>query len=381
VTFVATKEKSEKPITALVLFTAVMGCALCILCALLLVSCGNPVGFAAPPTNSTTADATAATDKASDVQKEIGFVMGTVVEQTLYTSDATLPATVLELLTRIEEEEVSWRRETSDIARINAQSQGDEQTSIAHETREALGVALGIAADSNGAFDPTVGRLTQLWDFDSGNNIVPSDAQIKEALEGVGYEKVLVQGNTVTLLNGALLDFGAVGKGIGCDQVLQMLTTRTDVKGAVISFGGSSILTYGERDDGQRWRVAIANPTRDDDYLGVLTLAGTNHLSTTGNYKKYFEVNGQRYHHILNPETGYPAQSGLQSVTILCDSGIISEGLSTACFVLGREKSGALLEKYDAEAIFVDDQNRVYLTEGVKDAFELLAEGYEVAKR
>jgi thiamine biosynthesis lipoprotein len=362
----------------------------CILWVSLLVSCNTPTGSAPQvdlaATDATTAaaaeaDAAAATGRGSAVQEDIGFVMGTVVYQTLYTDDATLLATVLDVLTQTEEQGVSWRKETSDIAHINAQSASGEQAQISSETKEALLTARAIAADSDGAFDPTVGRLTQLWDFDSGANAVPSDALIQEALKSVGYEKVTMQGDTVTLPDGASLDFGAIGKGIGCDQVLRLLATRADVRGAVINFGGSSILTYGERSDGQHWRVAITNPTQTDDYLGVLNLAGTNHLSTTGNYERYFEIDGQRYHHILDPDTGYPAQAGLRSVTVLGDSGIVSEGLSTACFVLGREKSAALLDKYGAEAIFVDDQNRVYLTEGVKDEFELLAEGYEVVEQ
>jgi thiamine biosynthesis lipoprotein len=380
--------KSKKPTTVVMIVTAVVGCTLW---ALMLVSCTGSTGFVSQ-TDAETADAAATVDEASadssfaaldgsGVQEDIGFAMGTVVYQTLYTSDAALPATVLDILIQTEEQRFAWREETSDIARINAQLPGDEPARISYETREALLTALAIAADSGGAFDPTVGQLTQLWNFDDGSNTVPSDTQIQDVLKSVGYEGVLIQGDTVTLQSGASLDFGAVGKGIGCDQVLQLLTTRADVKGAVINFGGSSILTYGERGDGRSWKVAITNPTQTDDYLGVLNLVGTHHLSTTGNYERYFEIDGQRYHHILDPDTGYPAQTGLQSVTVVCDSGIISEGLSTACFVLGREKSTALLNKYGVEAIFVDNQNRVYLTAGLKDEFELLAEGYEVVEQ
>jgi thiamine biosynthesis lipoprotein len=372
--------RPRKPITFVTIVTAVMGCALAILCVLSLVACNNQTGSTTAD-NTIAADITVAPKGDFDVQEDIGFVMGTVVYQTLYTSNTALPTTVLDALTRTEEQWVSWRQETSDIAHINAQSTGGEQARISYETREALLTALLIAADSDGAFDPTVGRLTQLWDFDSGSNTVPADAQIQEALADLGYEKVLVQGDTVTLPDGVALDFGAIGKGVGCDQVLQLLAARTDVRGAVINFGGSSILTCGERGDGKVWRVAITNPKQTDDYLGVLSLVGTNHISTTGDYERYFEVDGRRYHHILDPDTGYPAQTGLRSVTVIGDSGIISEGLSTACFVLGRERSAALLDKYGAEAIFVDDQDRVYLTVGVEDKFEMLAKGYEVVEQ
>jgi thiamine biosynthesis lipoprotein len=371
-------------VTTVAIAAVVTGCAFCAFCALMLASCGGPAGFATSPTDPSSdqaaTEAATATGEGTVAQEDIGFVMGTVVYQTLYTNDTALPALVVDVLTQTEEQGVSWRAETSDIARVNAQSSGGDEARVSPETSEALLVALAIAADSGGAFDPTVGRLTQLWDFDSGSGIVPSDAQIQEALRGVGYEGVLVQGDAVTLRDGVALDFGAIGKGIGCDQALRLLATRADVTGAVINFGGSSILTYGQRGDGKDWRVALTNPTQTDDYLGVLELAGTNHVSTTGNYERYFEVDGRRYHHILDPTTGYPAQSGLRSVTVLCDSGIVSEGLSTACFVLGREGSAALLEAYGAEAVFVDDRDRVYLTEGIRHKFELLAEGYEVVE-
>ena len=109
-----------------------------------------------------------------------------------------------------------------------------------------------------------------------------------------------------------------------------------------------------------------------------MTLNGTEFLSTSGDYEKYFIEDGIRYHHIMDPSTGYPAQSGVTGVTVVCDSGLEADALSTACFVLGAEKGAKLLEKYGADGLFVDEDHHVYVTSGMKERFSLLQDAYEV---
>jgi thiamine biosynthesis lipoprotein len=153
------------------------------------------------------------------------------------------------------------------------------------------------------------------------------------------------------------------------------------VSGAVISVGGS-IVTYGQKDDGSDWSVAIAGPRSEEgDYLGILSVSGDKFVSTSGDYEKYFIKDGKRYHHILDPDTGYPAESGLISTTVLCDSGLLSDGLSTACFVLGAEKALDLLEEYGAEGILVDEEKNIYLTDGIAEQFTLLDDGYQIVEK
>lgn len=118
----------------------------------------------------------------------------------------------------------------------------------------------------------------------------------------------------------------------------------------------------------------------EGDYLGVVSLNGTEFLSTSGDYEKYFIEDGVRYHHILDPSTGYPARSGLTSVTVVCSDGLDADGLSTACFVLGREKAKKLLEQYNADGLFVDESGHVYLTEGMKERFQLMKDTYSVSE-
>ena len=205
---------------------------------------------------------------------------------------------------------------------------------------------------SAGAFDLTIAPLSSLWNFDSGVQKVPAEKDIQKALALVDYEKIQADSKTVTLKKGQSLDLGAVGKGAACDAAKAYLE-KSGVKGAVISVGGS-ILAYGKRNKlGDKWRVAVRHPREENAYIGVINLS-EGFVSTSGDYEKYFEKDGKRYHHILDANTGYPADSGLASVTVLCKSGLLSDALSTACFILGEEKSKPLLDEYSAAAVFVD---------------------------
>ncbi|MCD8119365.1 MAG: FAD:protein FMN transferase [Lachnospiraceae bacterium] len=234
---------------------------------------------------------------------------------------------------------------------------------------------LDVSLNSGGALDPTVGLLSQLWDIGGSNPRIPSEDEIAAVLPFTGYERLSLSGNLLSVPAGMALDLGAVGKGIGCDAVGELLEAEDTVTAAVVSIGGS-ILTWGTKPDGTDWSVAIRDPRDEDGYLGILKVTGTCYISTSGDYEKYFIEDGTRYCHILDPETGYPADSGLISVTVVCDSGLLSDALSTACFVLGYEDSLSLLSLYGAEAIFVDEDKNVYVTDGLADIFTLSADEY-----
>lgn len=210
---------------------------------------------------------------------------------------------------------------------------------------------------------------------------IPAQEELDKLLKETGYEKLELDGNKVTLKDGATLDLGAAGKGIGCDLVMDLLKNEKEVSGMILNLGGSSVMAYGEKPDQSDWRVAVKDPRDPEgEYLGAITLKGGEFLSTSGDYERYFMENGKRYHHILDPETGYPVWNGLTAVTVVCDSGIMADGLSTACFVLGKEKALPLLEKYGADALFADENHKVYLTEGMEERFELMKDTYKVQK-
>ena len=316
---------------------------------------------------------------ASDIEKytNADFAMDTVVSETLYTSGEDINTQIGEKLREMETTLLSWTEENSQISQLN---NADGKTmEVSDDLAADLEKIRQLSQDSNGAFDPTLGKIIRLWDIAGENPHVPDQSEIDPLLPEVGYEKIQVDGNNVTLLDGCTLDLGAVGKGMGCDLIMDYLRSQPDVSGMILNLGGSSVMTYGEKPDGSPWKVALTDPRdTEGDYLGAITLDANQFLSTSGDYEKYFIEDGIRYHHILDPKTGYPVQNGLTSVTIVCDQGYLADGLSTACFVLGMDAAKPLLEKYDAEAVFVDEGKNVYVTSGLMDKFELMKDGYTV---
>lgn len=305
------------------------------------------------------------------------FAMDTVVSETMYTTGEDLTLLVGDRLREIETGLLSWTEEGSQIAQLNAAA--GETTEISQELAGYLEQIFQLAQDSDGAFDPTLGKVIRLWNITGEDPHVPEQSELEELLENVGYEKADLEGNEITLEKNVTLDLGAAGKGIGCDVIADFLEEQEEVSGMLLNLGGSSVMTYGEKPDGSDWKVALTDPRDPEgEYLGAIALHGSEFLSTSGDYERYFEEDGKRYHHILDPETGYPVWNGTTSVTVVCDNGLLADGLSTACFVLGAERSAALLEKYEADAAFVDEDRNIYLTPGMKDRFELMKNTYTI---
>lgn len=320
----------------------------------------------------------AASDKDIQTYTDTDFAMDTVVSETLYTTGDDINSKLTSVLTDVETNLLSWTNEDSQIYKVNASDGKD--TEISGELSGYLERILKTARDSDGAFDPTIGKLIRLWDIGGEDQRIPGEDEIRNVLKDSGYEKVSLAGNNISMDEGCSLDLGAAGKGIGCDAVLEYLETQKDVTAALINLGGSSVMTYGNKPDGSSWNVAVTDPRaeNDDEYLGVVAINGTEFLSTSGDYEKYFIEDGVRYHHIMDPSTGYPAKSGVAGVTVVCDTGLEADALSTACFVLGVEKGSELLKKYSADGLFVDEDHHVYLTDGMKERFSLLQDIYSV---
>ena len=305
------------------------------------------------------------------------FAMDTVVSETLYTTGEDINASVGEKLRKIETGLLSWTTEDSQIAEIN--NANGETVEVSEELAGYLAQILQLAADSDGAFDPTLGEVIRLWNIEGDDPHVPEQSELDKLLKNVDYKNIVLDGDKVTLKNGSTLDLGAVGKGIGCDVTAAYLKEQKDVTGMILNLGGSSVMAYGEKPDQSPWKVAVTDPRdTEGEYVGAVTIKGGEFLSTSGDYEKYFMEDGKRYHHILNPEDGYPVWNGVTSVTVVCDNGLLADGLSTACFVLGIEDAQPLLEKYHADAAFIDEDHNVYLTSGMKERFELMKNTYTV---
>ena len=252
----------------------------------------------------------------------------------------------------------------SDISKINA----DSSAMVNEKTVSVINKTLDVCKDSAGALDITVGNLSEMWDVGGDNQRVPSDEELQKGLSFVGYQNIKISGNSVSVPAGVHLDLGASGKGAGADEAVSALKNTKGVSGAVVSVGGT-VGVFGKNPNSDHWGVGVRKPERDNTgYIAVIKLYKDSFVSTSGIYEKYFESDGKTYHHILSPFTGCPAESGLKSVTVVTyDSGVYADSLSTACFVLGYEKSLELLEKYSADAFFIMDDGSVKMTDGIKD--------------
>ena len=304
------------------------------------------------------------------------YSMGSYVQQTVYGGNREEAAAAASSAVTELEGLISRNVADSDIIRLN-QAAGTEFLEIDQRTWDVLNTSLQVCQASNGAFDITIGPISGLWGFDTQEPHLPQDSTIQSLLPMVDYENLslLEDGTAALQVHGTALDLGAVGKGAGCDAAIAAYQ-ENGADRAIVSVGGS-VGVYGRKPGDQPWRIAVRDPDSDGS-LGELAIY-EGFLSTSGSYEKTFTQDGVTYHHILDPRTGYPADSDLLSVTVWSPGGALSDALSTACFVLGMEDSLPLLEEFDSGAIFITEDHQIYVTENLQDAFTLAAEGYTLA--
>ena len=299
-----------------------------------------------------------------------GFAMDTVVTVKLYGCND--PERSLTLVNRIfteTERQISRHYEGSEVYRLN----NGESVSADEAFLKLLNKNLEVWKKTGGLFDITSGPLIDIWDIGSGSMKVPEPEAVKSALEFVSSERIHISDHMVSLTPGTVMDLGASGKGYVLDLVREKLS-ETDALGACISAGGS-VLLYGTHKGKNEYSVAVQHPDDSTAYLGILTLSDCI-VSTSGDYERCFILDGKRYHHILSPDSGYPADTGLRSVTVVSADGTMSDILSTAVFLLGKEQGLSLLSYYQAEGILVSEDHTITVTSGLRDRFRLTADGY-----
>ncbi len=244
----------------------------------------------------------------------------------------------------------------------------------------ALQAADRISKITNGAYDYALGTLTELWNVTDGGP-VPSSADINYAAIHSGSDKFKISGSTIEKLDKmAKIDLGGIGKGYAAQEILKYLET-TDVKYGIISLGGN-VGVYGEKPKSETYKIGIRDPESADKVIGYMYLT-SGFVSVSGDYERYFEEDGVRYHHIIDKTTGYPADSGIRSVAVHTTNGASADALSTALFVMGVE--GALELYNDGEikfeAVFVTDDGRVITTPGLDEkTFQLTSSSYKLEK-
>ena len=301
---------------------------------------------------------TACGETAAESETRTVYAMDTVMNLTVYGENAAaaLESAEKELHT-LDEAVLSRTAEGSELYALNT-SNGETVECGADDILPALiETALTISDATDGAFDPTLAPVLDAWGFTKDERRVPSADELKELLSHTGCGKVALEktadGWTVTLLDGAQLDLGGIAKGYAAD-LLRAQLEKEGVTSATLDLGGD-VFVMGRKTDGS-------------------VSAADKFIVTSGVYERYFEENGVRYHHILDPKTGCPAESGLVSVTVLCENGAWADALSTACFVLGPDGALALRDDLadqgtDFELILVTDDGRVLYTDGLAGAF------------
>ncbi len=253
-------------------------------------------------------------------------------------------------------------REGSDIYDLNTAG----AATVSRETAGLISVASEISRKTEGAFDITIAPVMDLWGFYSGEYHVPDSGELADALKTVGGE-IAVNGDSVTLESGTKIDMGAIAKGFASQKIAELFA-ENGVTSGIISLGGN-VQAIGSKPDGSPWIIGIQDP--DGDGIAGELLVSDKAVVTSGGYQRFFESGGKTYHHIIDPSTGCPAESGLKSVTVVSGDGVLADALSTALFVMGLDRASEFWRGSGGfEAVFITDDRDVYITDGLLNCFD-----------
>ncbi|HAA24567.1 MAG TPA: FAD:protein FMN transferase [Ruminiclostridium sp.] len=305
----------------------------------------------------------------NDPVKESRFMLNTVIEITLYEKEKDARAVFDDLFDEIKKYENKFSRHVPESEISEANNNAGKPVTVSDETVEIIRSSLLFSDISEGLFDISIGPLIDLWDINGNNPRLPSENEIENALEKVDYNNIKInyENNTLFLSKeGMSLDLGAIAKGYITDRLVEYLS-RTNIRSAMLNLGGNLYL-HGSKPDGSLWQIGIRDPYGSKgNYIGIIQVKNMS-VVTSGIYERYFEIENKRYHHILNPRTGYPEDNNLASVSIICPSSTMADGLSTTAFLLGPDKGMELVESLEnTEAIFITKDKKVILSSGIKN--------------
>lgn len=265
--------------------------------------------------------------------------------------------------------QMSTYRPNSELSKFNQLSNEQSET-VSADTAKVIGEGIKLYHITHGALDITLGPLVNLWGFgpDKKPTQIPSMQEILDAKKRTGITGVTISGNTLHKVNPDLyIDLSSIAKGFGVDKVSDILA-KYHVKGYMVEIGGE-IRSYGTKADGKPWRIAIEQPTTDERVVQQIIEPGTMAMATSGDYRNYYEENGRRFSHLIDPRTGYPINHKLASVTVLNESCMVADGYATAMMVLGVDGSLALAKKQDLAIMLIAKENnqfKVYYSEPFK---------------
>lgn len=302
------------------------------------------------------------------------FAMDTVMSITVYDGEKDSAEAARKKVDELDAL-LSRTRAESEISQLNAGAGSAVPTQLSEDVADLLKKALELSDRTEGAFDPAIAPVMDAWGFTKDEKRVPGEQELMDLLPLVNADALELTDHGAYLPKaGMAVDLGAIAKGYAGDQLAALLAGR-GVTSALVALGGN-ITAMGLKPDGSSWRVAVRDPKSQENYICVLSLSDKT-ASTSGGYERYFEQNGVIYHHIIDPQTGYPARSGLTSVTVVSSSGATADALSTALFVLGEEKALSMWRASDDfEAVLVRENGQVLITEGLESGLDFQGEGY-----
>lgn len=266
---------------------------------------------------------------------------------------------------------LNFYSQDSEVSMINRHA-GSKPVKVSPETLEIIEKALYVSESTGGAFDITVGPVVRLWDFK--NKILPDKRLLKEKLKYVGYKNVILDKERSTVFikkKGAEIDLGGIIKGYAADKASEVLR-KSGIKSGIVAVGGD-IRTFGNRPDGKPWKVGIQNPRqkgKDDEIFAVVDLSDMA-ISTSGDYERFFVKDGKWYHHLLNPQTGYPVYES-QSVTVIAKEAVFTDAFATGIFVLGPQKGMDILKRLGFDGVIIDKNSNILVTEGIKNKIKYI---------
>ncbi|WP_151732927.1 FAD:protein FMN transferase ['Paenibacillus yunnanensis' Narsing Rao et al. 2020] len=279
--------------------------------------------------------------------------------------------------------EFSRTKQDGEVYAVN-QAAGKEAVAVSDETLDLIKQSIKYGEEMDGLFDVTIGPLVDLWNIGSDGASVPAQADIDQAVSLTNYKDIIIDeaAKTVKLAKeGMVMDLGGIGKGYAADRIADYLKEE-GLNSAMINLGGSSIIALGTKPGEVPWNIGLQDPDKSrGTQMGTIKIADEV-IDASGVYERYFIQDGVRYHHILDPRTGFPAQNGLKSITIMSPNATDADALSTGVFLMGLEDGIKYLESLPekVDAFFITGDNKIYATSGIKDRLVLTDPTYSFAE-
>ncbi len=312
-------------------------------------------------------------NETNEIHKTSHLLMGTLVEISIVDKrEKAVKASrsALEEMKRVERL-TSFHMDGSELKKLNSRA-GQGPVEVSKELFDLIKLSLDLARSSASSFDPTIGAVSELWGFSTENPKPPEKKELEKSLKNTGIDKVQLDEDSCTVSFPArmAMDLGAIAKGYALDRAESILRQQ-GITSALINAGGD-IIAIGGKGEENEWKIGVQDPDKSRSILAVIPIKDRA-VVTSGNYERFFEKDGIRYHHILDPKTGYPAK-GLKSVTVIANGGATADAMATAVFVLGKDKGLKLINsRKDLDCMLLDSANQTHISHNAQRMFNVKA--------